>query len=392
MREGTGDRGSSKPTDLERYLAGQRRRPISRRRFLGMAAATPVAAWLAACSRNVRPETGGGGGPAKAGPLEDELIVYNWTNYLNPDTIKAFESEYGVTVQATDFYESNEELLAKIKGGASGYDVVAPTGYMVEIMGDEGLLLQLDKERLPNLANVDPQFLGLDFDPDNSYHVPKDWGTTGFMYLADKVSEDLLSWDDFYKVAPDYSGRYTVLDGAVEVTGSFLKRLGYSWNTTVQSEVDEAVAQMEEFKPHVEAITSTEYRELMGRADTWLALGWNGDAFYIAEDQASTKYVIPTEGTEFWIDSWSILADAPHPNLAHEFMNWILTPERQGIETNITYYASAVTGATDFTDPAITGDPGIYPPSDVIEKLEATASDPVMVDQRTEAFTRFQSA
>ena len=365
---------------------------MSRRRFLGMAAAAPVAAWLAACSKNVAPNQGGGGGPAAAGPLEDELIIYNWTNYLNPDTIKAFEAEYGVTVQATDFYESNEELLAKIQGGASGYDVVAPTGYMVEIMGQEGLMLELDKERLPNLANVDPRFLGLDFDPENKFHVPKDWGTTGFMYLTDRVSEDLLSWDDFYSVAPDYSGRYTVLDGAVEVTGSFLKRLGYSWNTTEQAEVDEAVAMMEEFKPHVEAITSTEYRELMGRADTYLALGWNGDAFYILEDQPSTKYVIPTEGTEFWIDSWSILADAPHPNLAHEFLNWILTPERQGTETNFTYYASAVAGAPEFTDKAITGDPSIYPPAEVTERLEATASDPVMVDQRTEAFTRFQSA
>ncbi|MGH2711093.1 MAG: ABC transporter substrate-binding protein [Actinomycetota bacterium] len=391
MTDGQQGKAGRKPTDLERYLAGQRRRPpISRRRFLGMAAAAPVAAWLAACSKD--PSTGGGGGPATAGPLEDELIVYNWTNYLNEETIKAFEAEYGVTVQATDFYESNEELLAKIQGGATGYDVVAPTGYMVEIMGAEGLLLELDSERLPNLSNVDPQFRGLDFDPENKFHVPKDWGTTGFMYLSDQVSEDLVSWDDFYNVAPDYSGRYTVLDGAVEVTGSFLKRLGYSWNTTDQAEVDEATAQMVEFKPHVEAITSTEYRELMGRADTWLALGWNGDSFYIYEDQPSTKYVVPSEGTEYWLDAWSVLASAPHPNLAHEFLNWILTPERQGIETNFTYYASAVTGAAEFTDEAITGDPAIYPSSDVIAKLEATASDPVLVDQRVEAFTRFQSA
>jgi spermidine/putrescine transport system substrate-binding protein len=374
-------------------MAAQRRRPVSRRKFLGMAAAAPVAAWLAACQRNVRPETAGGGGsPAAAGPLEDELIVYNWTNYLNPETIKAFEAEFGVTVQATDFFESNEELLAKVQGGARGYDVVAPTGYMVEIMGKEGLLSPLDLKRIPNLANVEDRFLGLDFDPDNRFHVPKDWGTTGFMYLTDRVKEDLLSWNDFYGVAPQYSGRYTVLDGAVEVTGSFLKKLGFSWNTTNQSEVDQAVEEMVKFKPHVEAITSTEYRELMGRADTWLALGWNGDYFYIYEDQPSTKYVIPSEGTEFWIDCWSILASAPHPNLAHEFLNWILTPERQGLETNFTFYASAVEGAAEHTKKAIVNDPSIYPPAEVTEKLEATASDPLLVEQRTEAFTRFQSA
>jgi len=393
MERGRTDDQGRRPTDLERVIAARQRQPLSRRRFLGMAAAAPVAAWLAACSKDIRPNTsGGGGGTASPGPLEDELVIYNWTNYLNEDTIKAFEAEYGVTVRATDFFESNEELLAKIQGGAGGYDVVAPTGYMVEIMGSEGLMLELDLERIPNLANVQDQFLGLDFDPDNRFHVPKDWGTTGFMYLTDQVSEELNSWDDFYNVAPDYSGKYTVLDGAVEVTGSFLKRLGYSWNTTDQAEVDEAVVQMEAFKPHVAAITSTEYRELMGRADTYLALGWNGDYFYIYEDQPSTRYVIPEEGTEFWVDCWSILADAPHPNLAHEFLNWILTPERQGVETNFTYYASAVEGAVDFTDKAITGDPSIYPPAEVTEKLEATASDPLILEQRTEAFTRFQSA
>jgi spermidine/putrescine transport system substrate-binding protein len=382
-----------KPTDLDRVLAAAHRRPISRRKFLSYAAYGTAAAWLAACSRDVSPRrTGGAKSPAAAGPLEDELVVYNWTNYLNEETVKAFEEEYGVTVRATDFYESNEELLAKIQGGARGYDVVAPTGYMVEIMAGEDLLLPLDLSRIPNLANVEDRFLGLDFDPENRFHVPKDWGTTGFMYLTDKVSQDLASWNDFYAVAPEYSGRYTVLDGAVEVTGSFLKKLGYSWNTTNQEEVDRATEEMVKFKPHVEAITSTEYRELMGRADTWLALGWNGDYFYIYEDQPSTKYVIPTEGTEFWVDCWCILAEAPHPNLSHEFINWILTPERQGVETNFTYYASAVEGATEFTDEAIVNDPSIYPPEEVTNKLEATKSDPLLVEQRTEAFTRFQSA
>jgi spermidine/putrescine transport system substrate-binding protein len=365
---------------------------MSRRRFLAMSAGIPVAAWLAACSRDVAPNTGTSPTASLSGELEDELIIYNWTNYLNADTIKAFEEEFEVKVRATDFFESNEELLAKIKGGASGYDLVCPTGYMVEIMGDEGLLRPLDRSRIPNLANVQDRFLGLDFDPDNEFHVPKDWGTTGFMYLTDRVSEDLTSWDQFYDVAPKYSGRYTVLDGAVEVVGSQLKRLGYSWNTTDQAEVDEATELLVEFKPHVEAITSTEYRELMSRADTFLALGWNGDAFYIAEEQASAKYVIPSEGTEFWVDCWSLLADAPHPNLAHEFINWILTPERQGVESNFTYYASAVEGAEEFTDKAITDDPSIYPPPEVTDKLEPTKSDPLIVEQRTEAFTRFQSA
>jgi spermidine/putrescine transport system substrate-binding protein len=392
MRKRQGDSLWTPPTPEERFAAAAVRKPLSRRRFLQMTAAAPLAAWLAACSKNVAPNRGTSPTGSLSGNLEDELVIYNWTNYLNPETVKAFEKEFGVKVHATDFYESNEELLAKIQGGAKGYDVVAPTGYMVETMAGEGLLRKLDAARIPNLSNVNDRFLGLGFDPENQYHVPKDWGTTGFMYLTNQVSEDLLSWDDFYRVAPEYSGKYTVLDGSVEVVGSQLKRLGFSWNTTDQDEVDQAVEKLIEFKPHVAAITSTEYRELMSRADTYLALGWNGDYFYVAEKQKKAKYVIPSEGTEFWVDCWSILADAPHPNLAHEFVNWILTPERQGVETNLTYYASAVDGAEDFTDAAIVSDPSIYPPPEVTDKLEATASDPTLFEQRTEAFTRFQSA
>jgi spermidine/putrescine-binding protein len=388
---GSGEERRPRPNDVERYLDAMKRRPLSRRRFLHAAAVTPLAAWLAACTKSVAPNRGKAT-TAPAGELEDELVIYNWTNYLNEETIKSFEEEYDVKVRATDFFESNEELLAKIQGGARGYDVVAPTGYMVEIMAGEGLLMQLDKSRIPNLANVQPQFLNLPYDPKNDFSVPKDWGTTGFMYIVDKVKDDLTSWEQFYAAAPDFSGKYTVLDGAVEVVGSQLKRLGFSWNSTDQAEVDAATEELIKFKPHVLAITSTEYRELMGRADAWLALGWNGDYFYIYEDQPSTKYVIPSEGTEFWVDTWAILADAPHPNLAHEFVNWILTPERQAVETNFTYYASAVEGAKELTDKAIADDSSIYPPAEVTSKLEATAADPAIQETRAEAFTKFQAA
>jgi spermidine/putrescine transport system substrate-binding protein len=381
-----------RPNDLDRLVAGIQRRPLSRRRFLQAAGIAPAAAFLAACTTSVRQNQGQGGGPAPKGQLEDTLVVYNWANYLNPDTVKAFESEFDVTVQATDFYESNEEMLARFQGGATGYDLIAPTGYMVEIMKNEDLLLQLDPERLPNLSNVDPRFLGLSFDPENQYHVPKDWGTTGFGYLERFVNESPTAWADFFGLGEQYSGRYTVLDGPYEVVGAGLKRLGYSYNTTDQAEVDEALQILIDFKPHISAVTSTRYRQLMSRADSYLALGWNGDFFYVAEDQPSVKYVIPDEGTEFWVDTWAIPSSAPHPNIAHEFINWILTPERQGVETNYTYYASAVTGAQEFTDEALATDPSIYPPAEVTDKLEAASGDPVALEQRTEAWRRFQAA
>jgi spermidine/putrescine transport system substrate-binding protein len=382
-----------RPTDLERLMAGVIRTPLSRRRFLRAAAVTPAAAFLAACQRRVSQTPGGTRTttPPASVELEDELNIYNWAQYLNPDNQKAFENEYGITT-TIDFYASNEELIAKLQGGATGYDIIAPTGYAVQIMIDEGLLLELDHARIPNMELVDQRFLGLSFDPENRFSIPKDWGTTGFMYVADKVKRDMTSWADFYALAPEFSGRYTVLDSAPEVIGSALKMLGYSYNSTSSEEVDQAVDELIKIKPHIAAIISSGYREMIQRGDTLVALGWNGDYFYTLEDQPSTKYVIPSEGTEFWVDTWAIPASAPHPNLAMEFINWILTPERQGTETNFTYYASAVTDAFEHLDPAIANDPAIYPALEVTAKLEANSGDPVMFDLRTQGWTRFKSA
>ena len=380
--------------DLERCVEALGPSPFSRRGFLKAAVVLPAAGVLAACSQEVGPQSDDApsptGGSATA-ELESELNIYNWAAYLNPATRRAFAKAYDVET-TLDFYSSNEELIAKLQGGAGGYDLIAPTGYAVQIMADEGLLYELDHERIPNMANVDPRFIGLSFDPENRYSMPKDWGTTGFGYLQDFVDEDMTSWDDFFTLASKYSGKYTVLDSSPEVIGAGLKRHGYSYNTTDPDEVDQALDDLIAIKPHIAAITSSEYRQMMSRGDAWVSLGWNGDFFYVLEDQPSVKYVIPEEGTEFWVDTWSIPANAPHPNIATEFINWILTPENQGRESNYTYYASAVEGAQEHTDEAIANDPSIYPEPSVIDQLEANSGDPEALDLRSEAWTTFKSA
>lgn len=385
-----------KPSDVDRLIAGMKRTRIPRRRFLQAAAMAPAAAFLAACERQIgrTPRTESPEAPPTlTGEIEDELVIYNWAFYLNPKTVKAFEEEFGVEVQATDFYESNEEMIAKLRGGVTGYDLVAPTGGYIDSMAEEGLLTPLDLSRIPNLANVDERFLGFPYDPENRYHIPKDWGTTGIGYLQKFVDEDVTTWAQFFDLGEKYSGRYTVLDSQYEVIGAGLKRLGYGYNTTSEAEIDEALDILIPFKPHISAITSSQYRQKMSRAETYLALGWNGDFFYVYEDQPSVKYVIPEEGTEYWIDTWAIPTGAPHPVAAHEFINWILTPENQGRETSYTYYASAVAGAEEFTAKAIVNDPAIYPPSDVTDNLEvARSDDPEIVQLRADAWTRFLAA
>ncbi len=377
-------------TDIDRRLDAILRRPLSRRTALQSAAVGTAAAALAACSKNVAPGAGATAAPtSSASPqLEDRLNLYNWSAYFSPENKKAFEQEYGVTI-TEDNYASNEEMMAKLQGGAEGYDVIAPTGYAVEAMIAGNLLMPLDLSRIPNLSNADPQFLNAGFDPGNAHSVPKDWGTTGVGYLTEFVKEDITTWAQFYDLAAQYTGRYTVLDSAPEVIGSALKLLGYSYNTLEQSQVDEATDKLISIKPHIYDVTSSKYRQEMSREDTYVALGWNGDFFYVKPPHT---YVIPSEGSEFWLDNWCIPATAAHPNIAHEFLNWILTPEHQATESSYTYYASCVPAAKARVDEVVASDPAIYPSDETIAKLETAIADPQFLSTRNDAWTKFQSA
>jgi spermidine/putrescine-binding protein len=375
-------------TDVDRQVDAILRRPLSRRTALQTAAVGTAAAALAACSKNVAP--GAATTPTSGGSpqLEDKLNVYNWSAYFSPDNKKAFEKEYGVTI-TEDNYASNEEMMAKLQGGAEGYDIIAPTGYAVEALIAGNLLMPLDLSRIPNLSNADPQFMDAGFDPGNAHSVPKDWGTTGVGYLTDFVKEDITTWQQFYDLAAQYSGRYTVLDSAPEVIGSALKLFGYSYNTLDQGQIDEATDKLIGIKSHIYDVTSSKYRQEMSREETYVALGWNGDFFYVKPPHT---YVIPSEGSEFWLDNWCIPATAAHPNLAHEFLNWILTPEHQATESSYTYYASCVPDAKPLIAKAVASDPAIYPSDETIAKLETAVADPQFLSTRNDAWTKFQAA
>jgi spermidine/putrescine transport system substrate-binding protein len=367
-------------------------RPITRR---GALAAGAAAAFLAACAKevNIGPAANNNGGP-KASPagaeLEGDLSIYNWAQYVSPKTYPSFEKEFDVRI-TEDNYASNEDALAKLQAGAKGYDVVAPTGYMVQIMGGAGLLYELDKSLLPNLANVESRFLDLPFDPGNKFSVPKDYGTTGFGYRSDLVDEEMTSWEDFYRLAPKYSGRYTVLDSPPEVVGSALKMLGYSYNSLDTKEIEEATKEMIGLKPHIRKITSS-MREILTSGEAYVSLTWNGEIGYVALDAPDARYVVPSEGTEIWLDNWAIVAGAPHPNAAHAFLNWHLQPKVQARDTEYHYYGAVVEGEEAYLDPAIANDPSVYPTPETEAKLEIAEATPEWTKLRNEAWTKFKAA
>ncbi len=352
------------PGELETLIIG---RPLTRRGFLGAAAVTGAAAFLAACGVQAGATT-----QAPLGTkLEGQLHIYNWGSYyLGRNDLAAFKKQFNVSV-TEDAYDSNETLLAKIQAGAKGYDVCVPTGYMVQIMAQQGLLYKLAKDHIPNFQYVDSQFRNVPYDPGNQYSMPKDWGTTGFGYRADLLPP-LFSWADFFKTATTTaSGKTIVLDGVNEVIGSMLKMLGYSYNSVDPSQLEQVRQKLLQLKPHLLAITATDDITMMGNGQAILALDWNGNVLAAQANQAKLQYVIPTEGSEFWVDNWAILKSAPDPVTAHAFINFMLDPKISASEISTTYYAQCETAAFKTMDPSLANNSVIYPNTAAISRLES---------------------
>jgi spermidine/putrescine-binding protein len=303
--------------------------------------------------------------------LAKELHVYNWSEYIDPEIYDDFEAEFGVKV-IEDTFSSNEELLAKLQAGATGYDVIVPSDYMVAIMIEEGLLAELNKDNIPNLSNLDPRFTDPPFDPGMVYSVPYQWGTTGIGYNTDEFDEPPDSWAYLFDpdLASQYAGRMTMLNDSRESIGAALKYLGYSLNSTDEAQLNEARELLIQQKAWVYAYDSEQYEDLMSADETVIAHGWSGDFFMAAVDDERIWYAIPIEGAVIWVDNMCIPATAPSKYTAEVFINYLLRPEVGAKITNFTWYASPNAAADEFIDAEILEEPAIYPPPEVMDRLE----------------------
>jgi spermidine/putrescine transport system substrate-binding protein len=323
-----------------------------------------------------------------------ELFYYNWAAYVNPKTYKDFTKASGIKVRK-DFYVSNEALQAKLKAGARGYDLAVPTGYMVQILAQDKLLQPIDWKKLPNVKkNIDPKFRRLPFDPKDQYSVAKDWGTTGFMYRTDLVEERPTTWREFVNLAKGkYSGKITVLDGIPEVIGSMLVMLGYSYNSDDRSELDKAKKELIALKPHLLAITSTEYKQLLESGKAVMSLGWNGDGLAVAAKKPAA-YVVAKEGGEFWVDSYVIPKGARNPDAAHAWIDFVYQPKVNAQETAFTYYASPLrkTLLKGALAGAILNNKGVFPADGTVRKLEPNQVTPKGTALRNRIWTEFKAA
>lgn len=304
---------------------------------------------------------------ASAKELSKELNVYNWSYYVAENTISDFEKEFGVKVNYDNF-SSNDELLAKLQTGVSGYDVIFPADYMVKIMIEQGLLAELDLENIPNITNLDDRFGKPPYDPQGKFSVAYQWGTTGIGYDATKVREPVTGWEVFWNEA--YKGRMTMLDEIRSGLVPALKINGRSVNTTNPAELEEAKQLMFKNKPLLKAYTSSTYQDLLKSSDAWIVAGFSGDIYQVAKENANIKYIIPSQGSDMWVDNMCVPKTAPHKYTAEVFINYMLRAKVSAEISNTTHYASPNKAAKEFIKREILDDPNVYPPPEVMSKLE----------------------
>ena len=301
--------------------------------------------------------------------MNDSLSLLTWPDYINPLTLEGFEKEFGVKVRL-EIVPSAVELMERMQAKDPGVDMLVPPDYAVRELSAQGHILTLDHSKLPNLEHLESRFThGRSHDPENRVSVIKDWGTTGFMYRTDMIYETLRSWEDFWRLAEKLSGCATVLDSPGEVIGAALKMRGYSYNASSPDLLAEAREDLLNLKPHLLAF-ETNYKPLIATGKACLALGWNGDAAALSAQGVPVQYVIPSEGSQIWEDDWAIAADAPNPELAHAFLNYVLRPEIAAQEARYTRYATGNHSAMALLDHEMRNDPSIYPPQELIERLE----------------------
>jgi spermidine/putrescine transport system substrate-binding protein len=345
-------------------------RKISRSRFLKVMGAAGVAGStlsVLACQPNTNPQQSGGGGGG--GPEEKQLSFYNWTGYVAKSTIPGFEKQTGIKV-TQDFYTSNEELLAKLQAGGTGYDVIVPSDYMVGIMIKSDVIQPLDKSKIPNFKNIGENFRGLSYDPDNEYSVPYQWGTTGILYNKKEIGELEESWNAVWD--PEFEGKIGMLNDVRETMGAALYRLGYSVNTTDPDQLDEAEAALKEQKPLLRGYFDSHSGSLplVENGDLLLGHLFSGDAFLALSRSPDFDYIVPKPGATRWTDNMAIPAGAEHPDNAHKFINYILDAKVGAALTNFTYFNTPNEAALPMLDEALKKLPGYTLAPEVYERLQ----------------------
>ena len=335
------------------------------------------------------------------------LNVYNWSDYIAEDTISNFEDRTGITVNY-DVFDSNEVLEAKLLAGNSGYDVVVPAASFLERQITAGVFARLDRSRLSNYGNLDATILErvAAHDPGNEHAVPYMWGTTGFGYNVATVAAVMSdaptsSWRMLFDpdvVAELADCGVTLLDAPTEVFANLMGYLGRDPNSESPEDVELFEEHLLKVRPHIRYFHSSQNINDLANGEICVAMGWSGDML-IARDRAleagqgvEIAYTIPQEGAVIWFDNLAIPSDAPHPENAHLFLDYMMEAEVAAAISNYVFYANANSASLPYVDDEVKSDPSIYPSDAVKENLFADLADsPAFTRLLTRAWTRVKT-
>lgn len=300
-----------------------------------------------------------------------EIVLYNWTDYMNPEILQMFETETGIKV-IEDYFSSNEEMIAKLQGGATGYSLVIPSDYAVAILKEQRLLAPLNHANISNIANLNERFQTNENDPGNTFCVPYQWGTTGIGYNAAEVQPP-TSWAAIFEAEPDSPqyGRMTMVDDARENFSAALLYLGYDLNTTDETQLQQAQELLIRTKAALSGYDSDTFEDLVASGENLVAHGWNGEFLMAKEENENVDYMIPEEGGVIYMEEICIPVTAsPEEKLAAEmFIDYLLRGDIGAMLSEYIYYGTPNAAAQEYLSEEYKSNPIINPPQEVLDRL-----------------------
>ncbi len=307
------------------------------------------------------------GGGKKAEPV---LHVYTWSDYIKPELVDRFEAENKCQV-VFDTFDSNEAMYAKLKAGATGYDVITPTSYMVSLMNSQGMLLPLDHGLLPNLRHVDPDYLAIAIDKEMAYSVPYMLTNSGIAYLKSKVKNFEPTWGMFGRA--DLKGRMVMLNDMRETIGAALKFLGYSLNSTRSDELAKARDVVLAWKKNLAKFENEQYKTGIASGEFLLVHGYSGDILQVQAENGDIGFAMPREGGAISCDDLVIVKSAREADLAHAFINFLQDPAVAAENTGFTQFLCPNKGSYRYLDRSLLENPGIFLAPEIRAKCEVLA-------------------
>ncbi|NLL45222.1 MAG: spermidine/putrescine ABC transporter substrate-binding protein [Clostridiales bacterium] len=293
--------------------------------------------------------------------------VYNWGENIDESIFRTFEQQTGIKVNYTT-YESNEQLYAVLKMGGTNYDVIIPSDYMISRLIEEDMLEKLDYKNIPNAANIDQRYRGLDFDPADEYSVPYTWGVVGIIYNTSMVDEEITSWGALFD--PKYSGQILQFDNSRDAMATALFYLGYSVNTTNETELSEAYTLLEKQKPILQGYVMDQIYDKLEGGEAAIGPYYAGDAQLMMENNPDLAFVVPEEGSNWFVDAMCIPKGATNKENAELFINFMCDTDTALKNMGVTCYATPVKTAYEALDEETRNNEIIFPGDDILSRCQ----------------------